>query len=1479
MPGPHPIRQIAFNTYATPSDPDYGNLYIAHGEGGYAVSPIGGQGNDALGKILRINPSISATAAYSIPSDNPFINDPDMLDEVFALGFRNPHHLSFSSDGTLISADIGYRTAEEINIVEIGEDYGWLEREGTFVLTDPQVSSDTSTLPADDALLGYTYPAAQFLHDPSYGGKIAIAGGYTVENGSALQGQYLFGEFASKGEIYYSALDELKSATTWGGPETLTQATVYRANVLFDHDDNTVTAPLAKTSMLDVLNDSPLYTQGSTRADIRFGQGPSGEVYITSKQNNTIYLITNTVPGPVSIVTPQPNTSDVFQLNGTAAGDSAIVEVLITVQDTDFGYYWNGEAFQPTPTEIAASISGSGTNVTWSYSLTNPLSSGNYTVTSRALDSNGDTQSTPASNSFSVPSYSISNGDGSWGPVIQSPSIPVAAANLPDGKILTWAAYKADDYQPYGNDFGQTYTTIFDPETGQSTLELVSETTHDMFCMGANILEDGRVLINGGNSEAKTSIFNGSSMTWDTASEMNIPRAYQGNTMLADGRILTLGGSWKFEPQCRGQDDSSGSCSDKTAEVWDEDNGWTVLSGIPANPLSTDDVDGLFRSDNHMWLFTIPGGKVLHAGPATQMNLLDVTGVGSITPAGNRGTDTDAMNGNAVMYDVGKILTIGGAPNYENDNATSNAHVISASGNTVTARQVSSMNSQRAYHNSVVLPNGEVIVVGGQSYPVPFSDAGSAMKPELWNPVTESFRELAQMAVPRNYHSIAMLTLDGKVLAGGGGLCGDCSTNHSDFEILTPPYLFDEDGNSAQRPTIVTAPTVATYGNDINVKTTSPIKALVLLRMSAVTHSINNAQRRIPLDFVQIEDNNYIAKIPEDSGTVTPGNYMLFALNFDGVPSVAKTINIRQYAQDEDTDGDGQPDSEDPFPFDPDNDIDGDLISGHIDNCPNDSNSNQSDVDGDGLGDACDLIDDRPDSEFSAQIQQASPERCIAIDESGNADSTLCSNTAENQIYDFFRVDGTNDSYTIQSQPSSLCLTVAGAATTNQANILQEDCSNAANQQFRLVPDGANIILYTGTGDGTKVVDASASTGNIQQWTDFGNSNQRWKLIIQDDQTNDTEPPVATISNPSYSAEILEQSPVIWGSAKDTGGSGFSRIRVAIKDRDTNLWYNATVGNFGPWIEQRAILTNTTSTDTQWSLSTTLPPGHYTVVASAVDNSGNFLTTSNGNTDWTGTRFYVAATIADLTPPTASIATPSSPGVILTTSPTITGSASDTGGSGFDRIRVAIKDRTTNLWYSASTGTFGSWIEQTANLSNTTVTQTDWALPTTLPPGHYTVVASAIDNSGNVRTTPSGGTAWTGTRFYVEAPVVDTTPPTVTISTPAASGAILSSSPTISGSAADAGASGFNRIRVAIKDRATNLWYNVSTGTFGPWIGQFATLTNTSTAQTDWSFPTNLPPGHYTAVVSAVDNAGNYMTNSSGSTEWTGIRFYVDSSN
>ncbi len=297
VPGPHVIKQIIFNQHAQPGDADYGLLYIAHGDGGHWQSPRGGHNNDALGKILRINPLQSGTSAYTVPSDNPFVSTSEMLDEVYAIGFRSPHNLAFTSSGQLIAAGIGNRNVEEINLVHPGADYGWKEREGSYIYLEPlRGDAGITTLPIDDHLLGYTYPAAEVKHNPSYDGAIAIAGGYAVENGTELSNHYFYAEFASTGEMYYSNLDDMTAAVTSGPVSELSQATTYRPTLFFDHDSNPTTPEILKSSMLDIFNDSPNYPANGTRADIRFGQGPGGELYVTSKQNNTVYLVTNSLP-------------------------------------------------------------------------------------------------------------------------------------------------------------------------------------------------------------------------------------------------------------------------------------------------------------------------------------------------------------------------------------------------------------------------------------------------------------------------------------------------------------------------------------------------------------------------------------------------------------------------------------------------------------------------------------------------------------------------------------------------------------------------------------------------------------------------------------------------------------------------------------------------------------------------------------------------------------------------------------------------------------------------------------------------------------------------------------------------------------------------------------------------------------------------------------------------------------------------------
>ncbi len=496
----------------------------------------------------------------------------------------------------------------------------------------------------------------------------------------------------------------------------------------------------------------------------------------------------------------------------------------------------------------------------------------------------------------------------SWTPVISLPVTPIAIANLPNGNLLLWSAFEPYSYEgDIGNAAGQTYYGVFNPATETSTDVLVTNTGADMFCPGIAVLPDGRVLVNGGSSSPKTSIYSPTTSSWSISGEMNVPRGYEGDTLLSYGtlangvlsgvQVLTLGGSW------------SGGEGGKTGEVWNSSTGaWTLLSGVPETNIVGPDPQGIYRGDNHLWMFAQSGGSVFQAGPSAQMNWITTLGDGTISSAGDRGTDPYSINGNAVLYDVGKILKVGGAPAYQQSTgttyATNSAYLIDISagpGTTPVVTQLTPMSYERAFSNSVVLPNGNVVVIGGQSIPEPFTDSAAILVPEIWNPTTQQFSYLNPMQTPRTYHSTAILLPDGRVFVGGGGQCGaGCPQNHLNAEILTPPYLLNSDGSAATRPVLVAASTStsATLGGTITAGTTGQVASFVLMRLSATTHTVNNDQRRIPLSISTTTARSggaysYTLTMPSaDPGVVLPGYYMLFALNGSGVPSVSTTIQV-----------------------------------------------------------------------------------------------------------------------------------------------------------------------------------------------------------------------------------------------------------------------------------------------------------------------------------------------------------------------------------------------------------------------------------------------------------------------------------------------------------------------------------------------------------------------------------------------------------
>lgn len=416
-----------------------------------------------------------------------------------------------------------------------------------------------------------------------------------------------------------------------------------------------------------------------------------------------------------------------------------------------------------------------------------------------------------------------------------------------------------------------------------------------MFCPGISALEDGRILIQGGSDAKKNSFYNPTTNEFTKAPDLLVARGYQSGATISDGRVFTIGGAY------------SGPRSGKDGEVYcPKSNSWKALPGAKVGPMLTKDHEGIWREDNHAWLFSWKNQSIFQAGPSKAMNWYSAIGDGDQVPAGTRDT-ADAMCGIFVMYEPGKIFTAGGSQDYTNSDANNRAHIITLGeyGKAPAVERAPDMNYPRGFSNAVVLPDGTVLVTGGQRRSLVFTDTDGILQTELFNPATKTWSILASQAVPRNYHSVSILLPDGRVFVGGGGLCwtaggvGASTVNcnklvdHADGQTFSPPYLFNADGSNAARPTIsgLGASTVR-VGGQLKITTSTANPKFVLVRIGTVTHSVNTDQRRVPLTSVTRSGSQYTATLPDDSGILIPGHYYLFAINAAGVPSIAQTVKI-----------------------------------------------------------------------------------------------------------------------------------------------------------------------------------------------------------------------------------------------------------------------------------------------------------------------------------------------------------------------------------------------------------------------------------------------------------------------------------------------------------------------------------------------------------------------------------------------------------
>ncbi|KAJ6091821.1 hypothetical protein N7467_003790 [Penicillium canescens] len=478
---------------------------------------------------------------------------------------------------------------------------------------------------------------------------------------------------------------------------------------------------------------------------------------------------------------------------------------------------------------------------------------------------------------------------GAWGPTIDFPLVPVSGAvDASSGEVVAWSSWGYKIFT--GGKGGKTQTATWNGKAKSVTRRSVTNTQHDMFCTGISMDVDGKWVVTGGNDGSQTSIYNTTVRDWFKGGSLYEFRGYQASTILSDGRIFLIGGSFQ------------GGVGAKNGEVYDpKTDKWSKLDNALSSAMLTQD-QRTYRQDNHGWIFGWTNGSAFQAGPSVQMNWFGTSGNGTTAPAGNRTGDADAMCGNAVMYDQGKILTFGGSPWYETSEATNNAAIITIDkvnqSASVLPNAGGGMNYKRTFHSSVVLPDGSVFVHGGQVVGLPFNESQAQMTPELFIPDTKAANggtwvKQQKNSIVRVYHSISLLLQDGTVFTGGGGLCGDCDANHFDGQIYTPAYLLKPDGSLRDRPNIKTVTSGPVQpGGSVEVTTDGPVDSQAsIIRYSSNTHTVDTDQRRIAVQLNQSGENKYTFNIPAEPGIALPGYYMLFVLK-DGTPSHSVNVKV-----------------------------------------------------------------------------------------------------------------------------------------------------------------------------------------------------------------------------------------------------------------------------------------------------------------------------------------------------------------------------------------------------------------------------------------------------------------------------------------------------------------------------------------------------------------------------------------------------------
>lgn len=469
---------------------------------------------------------------------------------------------------------------------------------------------------------------------------------------------------------------------------------------------------------------------------------------------------------------------------------------------------------------------------------------------------------------------------GSWD--VLTTQLPIRAIHstlLHDGRLLLIAG-SGNDGAAFAA--GSFKAVVWTP--GTNTFKDVP-VPYDMFCAGHVTLPDGKVLLAGGTEAfpgtadgptafkgaKKSYYFDPADNQFHQIGDMTGAHWYPSLTKLGNGDVWSAGG---IDEKAQGT---------VLTEMFDTSTmGWLPQNQVPQTWSYWGTYPHMFLLDDGKMFYT--GGHTFGNGlPGTGARVYDWTTARMWDVPGLRQKDMRDQAGSVFIGPVQdqKLMIVGGGNTDGNVPGINLVDIIDFKQPTPAYVPGPDLPGPgKTYVNLVNLPDRTVLAANGSQ----LNRAGNVQSASVYNPATNTWKEIGADPIGRNYHSTSILLPDGKVaIMGSNPLDNSFELRIS---VYSPPYLF-----KGTRPTITAAPAAASYGQSLQLGVTGNVSSASLMSPMSATHQTDTNARLVDLP-ISGTGGNRTAQVPNNPNILPPGPYMLSVLDADGVPSIAKWVWI-----------------------------------------------------------------------------------------------------------------------------------------------------------------------------------------------------------------------------------------------------------------------------------------------------------------------------------------------------------------------------------------------------------------------------------------------------------------------------------------------------------------------------------------------------------------------------------------------------------